>query len=147
LVVCNAGLQKNGGLENMKDYASLFLRLGLGVVFIIHGIQKIFPFSGSGGIDNFSLMLSELGIPTAVIVAYVVAISEIICGLALLLGFYTRAACTLLLIIMGVALFKVHLPKGFFVASGGYEYVFMIVCACLSLFSSGGGKFSITKRV
>ena len=42
----------------MKNWATLPLRLGLGVMFIAHGLQKALGAFGGPGIEGFSKMLS-----------------------------------------------------------------------------------------
>jgi putative oxidoreductase len=129
----------------MKEWAVIPLRLGLGVMFMAHGLQKIFdPF---GGIEGFSKMLSDIGFYPPTFWAYAVAYVELIGGLFLILGLFTRLCSALLLIVMAVAVAKVHLPFGFFIMVGGFEYNFVIMAMCISLIMTGGGKLSITKRL
>ena len=46
----------------MREWASLPLRIGLGIVFVAHGLQKTFGLFGGPGIDGFMAMLSGFGI-------------------------------------------------------------------------------------
>ena len=45
-----------------------------------------------------------------------------------------------------VAVLKVHLGKGFFLANGGFEYNFVIICVCIALMVLGAGKLAITRK-
>lgn len=130
----------------MIDWAIFVLRIGLGVMFMAHGLQKAFGLFGGPGISGFSGMLSGLGFSPALFWAYLAAYAELIGGLFLLLGIFTRGASSLLLIFIIVAAFKVHLSKGFFLASGGFEYTFIIASICIALILLGGGRFTLFKR-
>src|SRR2546430_15634399 len=64
------------------------LRLVVGLVFIVHGGQKLFVF-GLGGAAGF---MAKVGIPWPFLAAVVVIAVEILGGLALILGLGTRLA-------------------------------------------------------
>src|SRR3989442_14325729 len=89
------------------------LRLVVGLVFIVHGGQKLFVF-GVGGAAGF---MAKVGIPWPFLAAVVVIAVEILGGLALILGLGTRLAAALLAIDMVVAILAVRLPAGLL---GGY---------------------------
>ncbi|MDD5730688.1 MAG: DoxX family protein [Candidatus Omnitrophica bacterium] len=130
----------------MKGWGSLPLRLGLGIMFAAHGLQQAFGMLGGPGLQGFAKMLSNMGFGPSVFWAGLAAYSELIGGLCLILGIFTRLATIPLLIFMLVAVIKVHLAKGFFLSAGGYEYNFIIVCGLISLLITGPGKFSLTKK-
>src|SRR3989475_11883711 len=89
-------------------------RLVVGLVFIVHGGQKLFVF-GVGGAAGF---MAKVGIPWPFLAAVVVIAVEILGGLALILGLGTRLAAALLAIDMVVAVLAVRLAAGFV---GGHE--------------------------
>lgn len=129
----------------MVDMAILVLRLALGFMFAAHGLQKAFGLFGGPGIGGFSEMLSGLGFKSSLIWAYLAAYTELVGGILLAVGFLTRGAASLLLILIVVAAFKVHLRKGFFLSQGGFEYAFIIFSVCLALILLGPGKYAILK--
>lgn len=129
----------------MADTAILVLRLALGFMFAAHGLQKAFGLFGGPGIGGFSEMLSGLGFRPSILWAYVAAYAELVGGILLAIGFLTRGAAALLLILIVVAAFKVHLSKGFFLSQGGFEYTFIISAVCISLILLGPGKFTLLK--
>lgn len=131
----------------MRDWASFPLRIGLGIVFVAHGLQKALGMFGGSGIDGFSQMLSGSGFPSASILAYIVAYIELIGGACLILGLFTRLAALLIAIVMIVAMWKIHFAKGLFLANGGFEYNLVIISACISLIIFGSGKLGITKKL
>jgi putative oxidoreductase len=130
----------------MMDLAILVLRLGLGIMFVAHGLQKAFGMFAGPGINGFSGFLSSLGFAPAIAWAYIAAYTELVGGLFLVFGIAVRASAALLFILITVAAFKVHLNKGFFLQSGGFEYAFIIACICLALIVAGAGKISLLNK-
>ncbi len=132
--------------NSMADVAIFFVRVALGVIFLAHGMQKLFGAFGGSGIDGFSQMLKALGFATPIFWAWVVGLVEGVGGLFLLLGILPRVSAALIGIVMIVAIVKVHGPKGFFMMQGGFEYPFLILMACIAVLFSGGGKLSLFDR-
>jgi putative oxidoreductase len=128
------------------DLASLVLRLGLGVMFVAHGLQMCFGLYKGPGVAGFAKMLGNMSVMPALFWSYVASYTCLIGGACLILGLFTRFAIIPLIIFMIVAVSKVHLAKGFFLSNGGYEYNFIILCALIALFIIGAGKFSITDK-
>lgn len=130
----------------MVNWASLVLRIGLGIMFFAHGLQMALGKLGGPGVNGFAKMLSGLGFSPALFWSYVACYTTLIGGLFLILGIYTKISSIFLIIFIVVAVLKVHLSKGFFLANGGYEYNFIILCALIALLILGTGKFGITKK-
>ncbi|STX50906.1 DoxX [Legionella busanensis] len=86
----------------------IFIRLGIGFVFFPEGIQKlIFPeLFGRGWFKN-------LGIPYPNILGPLVGWLELVCGVLILLGLFTRIACIPLIILMIIALLTTKMPIWF----------------------------------
>ncbi|OGX46195.1 MAG: hypothetical protein A3G38_01720 [Omnitrophica WOR_2 bacterium RIFCSPLOWO2_12_FULL_51_8] len=129
----------------MMDLALLVLRICLAVVFLGHGLQAAFGIFGGPGINGFSQMLAGLGFKPALFWAYIGAYTELISGLLLLVGLFTRLAAALILIFMLVAALTVHVSKGFFIQSGGFEYNFVLSCVSIALIMLGAGKFRLRR--
>jgi len=127
----------------MLDWGILVLRLGVGIMFLAHGLQMAFGLFGGPGVNGFSKMLSGLGFVPAIFWSYLASYTVFFGGVFLILGIMTRPAAGLLLIFILTALVKVHLSKGFFLSAGGSEYTFVIASACLALILIGPGKFTI----
>lgn len=130
----------------MRDLASLVLRLGLGLMFFLHGLQIALGRLGGPGPQGFSKMLEGLGFTPAIFWSYLAGYSTLIGGLFLVLGIFTRLATIPLIIFILVAMVKAHLSKGFFLMNGGVEYTFIILCALIALLLLGGGKLGITSK-
>lgn len=114
------------------------LRIAVGLVFLMHGGQKFFVF-GLGGIAEY---MSKLGIPLPSAAAAIVITAELLGGLAILLGVFTRIAGAVLVIEMIVAILVARLHGGFF-APYGYEFELTLLAACLTFASTGPGRISL----
>ncbi len=83
------------------DLGKLVLRLTLGVLLLLHGINKV--FNGVGFMDG---MLAAHGLPS--FVAYGAYIGEVLAPLLVLLGIYSRIGGVIIAINMAFALFLAH---------------------------------------
>ena len=127
----------------MLDWGILVLRLGIGVMFLAHGLQMAFGLFKGPGVKAFSEMLSGLGFVPAIFWSYAASYTVLLGGVCLILGILTRPAAALLLIFILTAGIKAHLSKGFFLANGGFEYTFVIAAVCIALILLGAGKLVI----
>ncbi|KQL55683.1 MULTISPECIES: DoxX family protein [Bacillaceae] len=109
-----------------------FVRLVVGVIFIAHGLDKF-----NGGIEGTVAFFESISIPSPDIMAVVVALVEIIAGLALVLGLLTRLMSAILMIVMIGAVYMVKFDQGFI---GGFEFD-LLLFAVLLLFVVNGSHF------
>jgi putative oxidoreductase len=116
------------------------LRLVIGLVFVMHGAQKLFGV-GLAGTAGF---LGSMGIPLPTVAAAVLIAVELLGGLALILGAGTRYVAAALAVEMLVALLTVHLRAGFFVPDG-MEFVLTLLAGCLTLVAVGAGPWSVDR--
>jgi putative oxidoreductase len=113
------------------------LRIVVGLVFLMHGGDKLFVF-GLGGIADY---MGKLGLPLPLVSAAVVIAVELLGGLAILLGVFTRLAGALLAFEMVVAILVARFHGGFF-APYGYEFELTLLGACLTFALGGPGRIS-----
>ena len=125
-------------LTRLQGWGITVLRVVVGMVFLVHGGQKLFVF-GFGGVAAF---LGQVGIPAPMLAALVVTAVELLGGLALLLGLFTRWAAVPLAINMLVAILVVHLKAGFFLPDG-YEFALTLLGANVALALLGSGEASV----
>ncbi len=125
---CNAWCAQHG-----VSVGALILRVLVGFVMISSGATKLF-----GGMDMFSGMVANLGIPAPVFMAYAAALVEFVGGIAVLLGIGTRVFAALIAIVMAVAFFGAH---GGNMMEGLGALGFLGIA--LSLVFTGPGRWSI----
>jgi len=130
----------------MGDLGILILRVCLGVVFVAHGLQAVFGFFGGPGMEGFAKMLGGIGFKPALFWAYLGAYTELLGGIFVTCGVFTRISAAFIFIFITVAAVTVHLSKGFFAQQGGFEYNFVLACVCIALILLGPGKISISQK-
>lgn len=124
------------------DRGLFVLRLALGVVFVMHGWQKLAVF-GHAGVTGF---LTQLGVPFPGVNAVLITAVELGGGVLLLAGAFTRIAGTLLAFAMLVAVVTAHLANGFF-APTGFEYPLTLLLASTAVTMTGAGAYSVDRLI
>ena len=114
------------------------LRIVVGLVFLMHGAQKLFVFGVAGTAD----IMGKLGLPVPLLCALIVIVVELVGGAAIVLGAFARLAGALLAFEMVVAILVARLHGGFF-APYGYEFELTLLGACLTFALHGPGRFSL----
>lgn len=127
----------------MEDIALLVLRLVLGGVFVAHGAQKLFGSFGGPGIEGTAGFHEQIGIKPARPMAILAGLAEFVGGILVIAGFLTPLAALALVVVMIVAILKVHLENGFFAASGGYEFNLVLIAVAVALLLAGSGAYGI----
>ena len=89
-------------------YAAIPLRLIVGFGFLAHGLAK-----WSKGPEAFAGILDATGVPLPHLMAWVTIITEIVTGIAFLIGAFVPLVSIPAVILLAVAIFTVHLPYGF----------------------------------
>jgi putative oxidoreductase len=112
----------------------LLLRLGLGVVFIYHGIDLVSKEGGTGWND-------KLSVPVQALVAW----AQLVGGIALAVGFLTRLAALGIAIIMIGAIATVHWEHGFSIQNHGYEYNSVLIVVCVAVILLGPGNLAVDR--
>lgn len=119
-------------------YAILILRVSLGLLFLAHGLLKLLVFTLPGTAQFFE----SVGLPG--FMAYVVAPTEIVGGLLLIAGIYTRWVALTLFPILLVATLKVHAGNGWLFTNqgGGWEFPAFYAVATVVQFLLGDGAYA-----
>ena len=116
---------------------SLYVRLDKGRPYVLsvmrieHGPQKYFGFPSAG--------------PPMRTVLYVQGVIEIVGGIVLLLGAYTRVVAFILAGDMAVAYFMAHFPRSFFPAVNGGDAAMLFCFTFFYIFFAGGGAWSLDR--
>jgi putative oxidoreductase len=123
-------------------FASLFLRVSTGLVFLMHGWQKL-----EMGVPGVSGFLASLGFPAPDAFAVILIAAEVGGGALLILGAFTHWAAKILSFVALVALVTVHAKNGFFLSTGGYEFILLLLAASIAVMVMGPGAWSVDYKV
>jgi len=124
-------------LHRLSDWALLAIRLGLGVVFLVHGIQKSAMWKMQPSAQLPAGMLSLLRF---------LSIVEPLGGVGVLVGFLTQpAAAGLAIIMLGAIRLKAIQMHRRFTGDGGWELDFILLAAAIALFVIGAGRLSLDR--
>jgi putative oxidoreductase len=132
-------------------WAPIPLRLIVGYGFMEHGFAKL-----SKGPENFAAILHALSVPVPHLMAWLTILTELIGGLAVLLGAFLPLVSLPMAVLLFVAIFTVHLPYGFTsiklmsVMAGraqfgppGYECNLLYLACIATLVFGGSGPLAI----
>lgn len=125
-------------MNDLRMWGLTILRVAVGIVFALHGGQKLFVY----GFHGVTVSFTKMGVPLPAVSAIVVTLVEFLGGIALIAGLFTRWAAILLAINMSVAILKVHVPNGFFLP-GGFEYALTLLAANVALALTGPGAAAL----
>lgn len=140
----NTGL---ASFDRLSAFSYPLVRITTGLLLMPHGAQKLFGWFGGNGLTATGEFFgTQLGMQPGIVFALLAGLVEFFGGLALVLGLLTRPAALGVAILMGVAIFAVHLPNGFFWTNGGYEYPLMWGLLAIAVLLGGGGRYSLDRR-
>ena len=129
-------------IDNKTPYAALLMRVALGVMFIAHGLMKVFIFTLPGTAQFFA----SVGFPGWT--AYPVTALEIAGGVLLVLGVYSRVVAAVMVpVLIGAA--TVHFGNGwvFSAPNGGWEYPIFLIIAAVVVALLGDGVYALKPAV
>ena len=131
-----------GSLYKYKDFGLLIIRIGLGIMFIYHGVPKL--MGGPGKWDKLGMATGYVGIhflPT--VWGLLSALTEAVGGLLLIVGLAFRPICILMVInLIVAAVFTYRLSGNFGDATHAIEDAIMFT----GLLFIGPGAHSIDKK-
>ncbi len=134
-------------LATQPQWASLALRVPVGVIFSAHGAQKLFAWFGGYGLEGTGQFMASQGLEPGFLMALLVGSAEFFGGLALIFGLLVRPAAGVLAITMLVAILMVHSAGGLFLSNGGFEFALALLSASVALVFIGGGRLSVDKLI
>jgi putative oxidoreductase len=130
-------------------YASLdavvlpLLRAGLGIILMAHGAQKIFGMFGGMGITANAAFFDKVGYAPGMLWGTLVGCTELVAGLLLVIGLFTRLAALSVVIFMIFAIHFTATHNGFFWTKGGMEYSLLILLCSLVFLVRGAGGYAV----
>ena len=137
--------------SSLAVWAPIPLRLIVGYGFMEHGFAKL-----SRGPEAFAAILHSIGVPAPHFMAWLTIVTELIGGLAVVLGAFVPLVSLPMAVVLFVAMLTVHLPYGFSsikllsVMSGraqfgppGYELDLLYLACLAALVLGGSGPIAI----
>ena len=125
-------------LASIAPWTHALLRIGAGLLYMEHGLQKLFGmFGGMDGAGATVTLVSQFGLA---------GVLETFGGLLLVLGLLTRPVAFVLAVEMLVAFLQFHLPRGGVPLQNGGELPLLYMLVFLFLGGHGAGRASIDAR-
>jgi len=119
-------------LARLSDVAYVLLRVAAGLMFAQHGVQKLLGLLGGKGVPLFSLLGAA-------------GVIELVAGVLIALGVWTRWTAFLASGEMAVAYFRSHAPQGFWPIENRGELAALYCFLFLFIATRGGVRWRITK--
>lgn len=129
-------------MQNKYELGSLIIRVVLGITFFIHGLVKF-----QDGVGNTAGWFESIGLPG--FLAYGVAVVELIGGIMLVLGLFSRIVSLLFAVVMVGAIVKVKLSIGF-LGNGqmaGYELDLAFLAMAVMLAITGSKALALDQLI
>jgi putative oxidoreductase len=123
-----------GSLGRWQPRLLSVLRIMVGLLFLQHGLSKVFGFPPSANPRPYVLMTLVPGLA---------GILELVGGALVTVGLFTRVVAFILSGEMAVAYFMAHAPRGFIPYVNGGELAVMYCFVFLYLAFAGGGPWSL----
>ena len=128
------------------DLGLLLLRIAVGGDFLAHGLQKVFGLWGGPGVGAFAVALDGFGYQSTGVLAWAVALGQLVGGAAVVLGLFTPlAAAGLLAMALNAVLLDQH--NGFFVSgppgAAAVEFEVVLGLAAAALVLTGPGRLAL----
>ncbi len=130
-------------LPTSPSLGALILRLGLGIMFLAHGLLKLLVFTPAGTAGFFQ----SVGLPG--FLGPLVMAAEIVGGLAIIAGLAGRYVSAALIPVLLGSIVTVHGANGwqFGATGGGWEYPAFLAVAALAHVVIGDGAYAIGRFI
>lgn len=132
---------------SLSSFSEALLRVAAGGFLIPHGAQKLFGAFGGYGLEaTGQYFQTQLGFTNGYLAALGAGSVELIGGLLLALGLFTRLAAGAIAVVLLVAA-SVHIGAGFFWSNGGWEYPVLWALVAAMFAVKGGGAYSVDRLI
>lgn len=133
-------------------FTAFILRLTAGLIMLPHGLQKLMGMFGGYGYKNTMAFFTDtMKLPW--LIAFGIIWLESVGSVLLIAGFLTRLWAAAFIVLMAGAIITTNARHGFFMnwfgtqTGEGYEYHLLFIGICLALFITGGGSWSVDRRI
>jgi putative oxidoreductase len=130
-----------GGATGL-DVGLLVLRLAAGGFLLPHALGKLFGWFGGPGLAGFAEELRGYHLPAPAPVPLLLAVVQVLSGLAVLLGWQARVAAAVAALFLAMTA-VLALPKGWFWMRGGIEYPLFWTLALSAIALAGPGALAL----
>jgi putative oxidoreductase len=117
-----------------QGYTHAALRIMTGLLFLQHGMTKLFKFPLTDYFKDGVQIASLMG---------AAGLLELAGGILIIIGLFTRSVAFVLAGMMAVAYFMAHASQGFYPIQNGGELAIMFCFVFLYLATAGAGPFSV----
>ncbi|HEY4251764.1 MAG TPA: DoxX family protein [Roseomonas sp.] len=118
-------------------YTLAILRIMAGVMFLAHGLQKLFSFPTAFPMGGPPAMFTLL---------WFAGIIELVGGTLVTIGLFTRPAAFILSGMAAFGYFYAHAPRAFYPIVNGGELIALYCFVFLFIAAAGPGRFSLDGR-
>ncbi len=123
-------------LKRFEELDYLLLRLITGAFLIYQSHDNVFS---AARMDEFETFLTQFGFPAVHVLAPLCVWAQFLCGIAFVLGLFTRAAGLVTMFVFVVAVWMVHWTQGF---AGWWPALILVFLG--NLFAGrGGGRYAV----
>ena len=134
--------------ETGEDVHLFVLRVVLGAIFFAHGLRKTFGWFGGPGYAGMMQWFAQHHISAPL--AWLALMAELLGGLALMFGSFTRIAALAIVVNMVVATLT---PNGLFMnwfsnqKGEGIEFCLLVIVIGVTLILQGSGMWSVDRNL
>ncbi len=132
--------QLAGVYRAVAPYTELAIRLVAGLSLVPHGYPKLLNPSGAAA------FLAKSGFEPGMLWAILLGLTEVVGGILLAIGLFTRLACVPIFIFLVVAV-TFHWQFGFLWNNRGFEYPLFWAIVVFHFMINGGGRYSVDARL
>ena len=131
--------------ERLGTWSWPLVRLALGAPLIPHGVHKL---SGLVGVDlgRSAGFFETTDAAFGPLLSYTLAMTEIVGGLLVIVGYATRPAALMLALFFLISTLR-YWPGGYFWTDRGFEYPLVLFALALAVMIRGGGEHSVDRRL
>lgn len=127
----------------VEPYLYPFMRVVIGLMLVPHGIEKL-----QRGVAIFAANNpAKLGFWPPTAWGWVVTLIEVVGGVCIAVGLFTRFFAAAAAIELAIVAFGVHAKTGYFWTGRGLEYPLMWGCMMLIIALRGSGEWSVDRKI
>ncbi|MEV7616775.1 DoxX family protein [Streptomyces sp. NPDC089799] len=127
------------------DVGLLLIRLAVGLIMFVHGVQKLFGWFDGGGIEGTGGFFTKAGYPAGESMALIAGLTETLGGLGLIVGLLTPLAAAG---IFGVMINAMDVKwTGSVFGEQGIEFESLLAVSAAAVAIAGPGRFAADRYV